>query len=135
MPSPHTTSQGTSLGYSPTEHCASGAEEEPPKTGRDPISEADSDSEDEYDIRLFEAMDEEGQWFEIEAAQLRYPESMRDKHGEKDEAKLLANEALRDAYDKENPRAALEAKKVTRKSMKKERQRANKASKENKKKP
>ena len=71
-------------------------------------------------------MDEEGQWFEIGASQLRYPARMRDKRGEKDEAKLLANEAARDAFDKEDPKAAKEAKAVLRKRMKEERQRANK---------
>ena len=92
------------------------------------IEEEDSESEDEPgdEIRRFEAMDEEGQWFEIEASQLRYPQHMRDKRGETDEAKLLANEAARDAYDKENPKAAQEAKAVLRKRLKKERQRASK---------
>ena len=63
-------------------------------------------------------MDEEGQWFEIEASQLRYPERMRDKRGEKDEAKLLANEAARDAFDKADPKAAKEAKTVLKKRLK-----------------
>ena len=105
----------------------SGAEDEPPRTTH-PISEEDSDS-DEDEIKRFEAMDEEGQWFEIEASQLRYPESMRDMRGEKDESKLLANEAARDACDKADPKAAKEAKTVMRKRLKKERQRANKEAK------
>ena len=129
FPSPHTPSAGSPLpSYSPTEHCLSGNEEEPPKTAPHTIEEEDSESEDEPldEIRRFEAMDEEGQWFEIEAAQERYPQHMRDKKGETDEAKLLANEAARDAHDKANPAAALEGKTVLRKRLKKERQRANK---------
>ena len=110
-------------GYSPTEICASEAGEETTKTA--PYFAPGEDSDSEVDeIGVVQGMDEEGQWFEIEATQLRYPERMRDKRGETDDAKLLANDALRDAFDMENPYAAQEAKKVLHKRLKKERKHA-----------